>query len=257
MQITHPITLITLLVCFGITVFFLDRAKKGELPELRKMPIIEAIDEAIGRATEMGRPIMFTPGLTSLEEARSDQTLAGLSILRYVCRKAAIQGCRMIIGCARASIVPIAEDISRMACREVGKPEAAKLQDVEYLSEQQFAYAAAYVGRMHRERAASNIFVGSHKAESLIFAMAGHSAGCYQIGGTAVWSQIAFIVPTCDYSLIAEELMAAGAYLSQEPEQLATINSHDVLRFMGAFILIIGVILTLFGIPIGTILVGG
>jgi len=257
MELNHPATLVILLISFGITMFFWNKVKQGKIPALRDMPVINAINEAIDRATEMGKPVIFTPGLSSLEGADAYQTLAGLSILRYISRKAAAQDTRLIVGCSKATIVPVAEDIIQTACREVGKPEAAKLQEVDYLSDQQFAYAAAYIGRMHREKAASNIFTGTLWAESLIFAMAGHSAGCYQVGGTAVWTQMAYIVPVCDATLLGEELMAVGAYLSGEIQQLATIASHDVLRLIGIITLIASVILTCFGVPAKAILWGG
>ena len=47
----------------AIVYYYLRRARAGlPIPEIRKIPGLEAVDEAIGRATEMGRPVHFTPG---------------------------------------------------------------------------------------------------------------------------------------------------------------------------------------------------
>ncbi|MCS7065862.1 MAG: hypothetical protein NZL85_06240, partial [Fimbriimonadales bacterium] len=40
------------------------RAKAGAQLYIRRIPGLDAIDEAIGRSTEMGRPVTMIPGLT-------------------------------------------------------------------------------------------------------------------------------------------------------------------------------------------------
>ncbi|MEM3714257.1 MAG: DUF6754 domain-containing protein [Nitrososphaeria archaeon] len=254
----HPLTLLLLIIAFGISYYNIMRAKTGKLPLLkRKIPAVDAIEQAVGRATELGRPIIFTPGLSSLETIDAPQTLAGLSILSYVSKLAAKTKTPIFVGVSKATILPLAQEIVKMACLEAGVPEAVETQHVEYLSDQQFAYAAGYIGIMAREKAVSNIFTGTLWAESLIFAESGHAAGCFQIGGTAVWTQMAFIVPTCDFVLLGEELMAAGAILSNEPEQISTIVSHDYLRLIAVAIILAAFALILLNVNVLSYLMGG
>jgi uncharacterized membrane protein (DUF485 family) len=254
----HPLTIAILALAFIISYYNIRRAKIGALPTLRrKIPAVDAIEQAVGRATELGRPIIFTPGLSSLETIDAPQTLAGLSILSYVSKLAAKTKTPIFVGVSKATILPLAQEIVKMACLEAGVPEAVETQHVEYLSDQQFAYAAGYIGIMAREKAASNIFTGTLWAESLIFAEAGHAAGCFQIGGTAVWTQMAFIVPTCDFVLLGEELMAAGAILSNDPEQISTIVSHDFLRLIAIALVLIAFALTLLKVPVLSYINGG
>ena len=75
-----------LLLIFSLAIlFFIYRAKKGRLPSFRKIAGLDAIQEAVGRATEMGRPVHFTTGMGFLVQGgEAAQTLAGISVLGYI-----------------------------------------------------------------------------------------------------------------------------------------------------------------------------
>jgi hypothetical protein len=47
--------------------------------------------------------------------------------------------------------------------------------------------------------------------------------------------------------MIGEEAVAAGAYLSQEPAQLASIRTQDIYKFIGIGLILLGWILTTVG----------
>ncbi len=54
-----------ILVC-GAILLHIQKAKSGKKYQLRPMPALDAIDEAIGRAVEMGRAVHYTPGVGNL-----------------------------------------------------------------------------------------------------------------------------------------------------------------------------------------------
>ena len=63
------------------------RARQGvKIPAIYKVAGLDAMDEAIGRCTEMGRPVHFSPGIGNVQNA---QTLAAMSILGYVAKQCA------------------------------------------------------------------------------------------------------------------------------------------------------------------------
>jgi len=70
-------TVICIIIFFIVT--YLIRKKGPGM--IRKVAGLAAVDEAIGRATEMGRSILFVPGIQDLDDI---QTIAGLSILNRV-----------------------------------------------------------------------------------------------------------------------------------------------------------------------------
>ncbi len=86
---------VTQLVFCIVLVLYITKARAGrELPTIRRVSGLDALDEAIGRATEMGRPVHFSPGISDVNEA---QTMASMAILDYVARKSARNDVPLII----------------------------------------------------------------------------------------------------------------------------------------------------------------
>ena len=229
--------IISILIIF-ISIYL---TKTGTIkPKIRRLAGIDAIDEAIGRATELGRPVHYTVGLGNISNV---QVIAGLSICRYVARKCAEYGVRFLFTFRNPQVQPVAMDLIKEAYMEAGKPEEFRPEDVMWLSDRQFSFATGVMGLVLRERVAANLLLGYFAAESLIFAEAGFRVGAIQIAGTTNSYQIPFFVTTCDYTLISEELIVAGAYISKEPEQVGTIFGQDMIRLISLILMIIGSIL--------------
>lgn len=226
------------------------RARGGKEFFIRRLAGMEAIDEAVGRATEMGRPVHFSPGISSLSEDTAAQTLAGLAVLGYVARLAAKYDTELIVTNRMAEILPITEEVVRQSYLSEGKPEKYNPDNVIFLSDEQFAYAAGCMGLMAREKVAANIMMGAFWAESLIFAEGGFAAGSIQVAGTANTHQIPFFIAACDYCLIGEELFAAGAYLSQDPMQVAGIKLQDWGKLAALLLIIVGTVATTCNWPV-------
>ena len=69
-----------ILLCFVVE-YFIDVAKSGEEIYMRPIAAIKAMEEAVGRATEMGTPVLYVPGISSLDQI---DTISGLTILGHV-----------------------------------------------------------------------------------------------------------------------------------------------------------------------------
>lgn len=234
------------LIIVGIGIYL---TTKGMLkPKVRRLAGIEALDEMIGRATELGRPVHFTVGIGSISDA---QVIAGLSIASYVARKCAELDVRFLFTFSSPSVQPVAMDLIKEAYLEAGKPEAFTPENVMWLSDRRFSFATGAMGLILREKVAANMLLGSFAGESLILAEAGYRAGAIQIAGTTNSLQLPFFVVACDYTLISEELITAGAYLSREPRQIGTILGQDYIRIIGLVLMGIGAIL--YGIGIETL----
>lgn len=216
--------LIWAIVFCATTLITVQMSRRGTNFYIRPLGGINAIDEAIGRATEMGKPILFVPGL---HEAGDVPTIAALSILGRVAKKVAEYQSRLIVPCYYSMVMVVAREVVKSAYTEAGRPDAYREQDVFYVTQEQFAYVAAINGIMLRERPATNFYLGAFFAESLVLAETGFQAGSIQIAGTDQPIQIPFFVAACDYTLIGEELYAAAAYLSNEPKQKATLKAQD------------------------------
>ncbi|MCS7364089.1 MAG: hypothetical protein NDF54_01455 [archaeon GB-1867-035] len=229
---------ITLLILCGFILWYIMEARKGRVPKLRRLPALEAIDEAVGRATEMGRPVHVSCGSGgSIRDEWASQVLAGLSVLSYVAELCAEYDTSLIATTPVADNFPIMSEIVREAYRRKNKEESFKPDMVVYVP----GYNAASIGIMVERNIAANIMVGPFWHESVILAEVGASLGAIQIGGTATTHQLPFIVASCDYVLIGEEMFAAGAYLSRDPVQIGSIAGMDWGK-------VLAILLTLFGL---------
>jgi hypothetical protein len=214
-------------------IYFISRARSGKQLYVRKIAGLQAVEEAIGRATEMGRPILFIPGIQDMDDV---QTIAGLTILARVARTVAEYETTLNVPVSRSLVMTTARESIKEAYQAAGRPDAYNDQMVHYVTDEQFGYVAAVDGIMVRQKPATCLYMGAFFAESLIVAETGSEIGAIQIAGTAQPAQLPFFVAACDYTLIGEELFAASAYLSGEPRQLGSLKGQDVgkLLAMGA-----------------------
>ncbi len=234
----NTVTFITeLLFCIALWIV-IGRARQGlKLPYIRRVSGLDALDEAIGRATEMGRPVHFSPGISDVNEA---QTLASMAILDYVAEKTAQHDVPLLVSTNKVIVHSLSEEIVKNAYLKQQKLDSFNPDNVRYLSDNQFGYATGVTGILRRERAATNILIGAFWAESLIFAQTGYEIGAIQIAGTANTHQIPFFVAACDYCLIGDEIYAASAYLSRESVLLGSLIASDYVKMLIIAVLIVG-----------------
>jgi hypothetical protein len=220
-------------------------AKKGKTLFIRKIPGLDAVEEAVGRATEMGRPVLFIPGIDELDQM---DTIAGVSILGRVSKITAQYETPLMVPVRYPLVYAAAQEVVEQSYIEMEKKDAYEKDMVRYVAGEQFAFTATVNGYMMREKPATNIFMGAFFAESLLLAETGNAAGSIQIAGTARPEQLPFFIAACDYTLMGEELFAASAYLSHEPIMLGGLKGQDLMKLIIVAAIIIGVILVTFGI---------
>lgn len=232
-----PLFIITIIFC-GSVIYWIYRARSGLPLQIRKIAGLEAVDEAVGRATEMGRSILFIPGIQDMNEI---QTIAGLTVLSRVAKIAAEYGAKVEVPTSRSLVMTAARETVQAAFLTAGRPESYNQDLVYYVTDEQFGYVAYVQGMMVREKPAACFYMGAFFAESLILAETGNTIGAIQVAGTAMPAQLPFFVAACDYTLIGEEFFAASAYLSGEPDQLGSLKGQDIGKIIVAAGIIIGV----------------
>ncbi len=218
------------IVAFAITVFYCIARAKVKLPNMRRIEALEAIQEAVGRSTEMGRPVHYSTGIGAVTNEFAPQTLAGLQILSYTSRLCASYGCDIINTVMQPLVFPLSQEMVRQGYTDAGKSDAYREDMVRFISPVQFAYAAGTMDLIRREKVGANIEIGAFYAEALLIAEAASTVGAIQIGGTARMYQLQYFVVACDYTLIGEEMYAADAYLSKDPVALGCIRAQDMAK---------------------------
>jgi len=211
---------------------------------MRPIAGLKAVDEAIGRATEMGKPILYSAGRGTMQRPA---TIASMNILSSVVEKVAEYNVPLIFPNNDPVAMAVAQEVAYEAYSRAGHPDNFNPDNIFFVTDSQFGYAAAVDGIMLRERPATNLFFGTFEAESLILAETGNSIGAIQIAGTDSSIQMSFFVVACDFVLIGEELFAASGYLSQDPQVLGSLKGSDYSKLVIVAVMIIGVLLLIFG----------
>ena len=230
--------LVFVIVFSAVVLLYTRWAKQGKLLFVRKISGIDAVEEAVGRATEMGKPVLFIPGLQELDDI---ETIAAISILGRVARITAQYEIPLVVPVRYPLVLAAGQEVVEQAYNELGKQDVYNKDIVRYVAGEQMAFTSAVNGLMMRERPAANIFMGAFFAESLLLAETGNAAGSIQIAGTDQVAQLPFFIVACDYTLIGEELYAASAYLSNEPTLLGSLKAEDWGKAVFIILAILGV----------------
>lgn len=215
------------------------RAQDGNM-YIRRIAGLNAIDEAIGRATEMGKPVLMVPGIGDLNAI----SVQALNIFAHVSRTAARFANPIILCCGNAAVFTVAQEIIRDAYQQEDLPERFDPDSVRFLSDRQFAFAAATAGTILREQAAATFFLGEFFAESLIFAETANSVGAIQVAGSTQNTQTPFFIAACDYVLIADEFYAASAYLTRQPVLVGSLTGQDWAKVLILVSIVFGTLVT-------------
>ncbi|MDD5560323.1 DUF6754 domain-containing protein [Candidatus Methylomirabilis sp.] len=238
-----------MLLFSAIVLIAIAQAKRHPHIFLRRIPGLDAVEEAIGRATEMGRPILY---LTGSDDMSSLSTIAATVILGQVAKKSAAYDTQLQVPHRDPIVMAICQEIVKESYLEAGRPDAYRDDSNFFITNDQFSYTAAVNGIMLRDRPAANFFMGFYYAEALLLAETGAGTGAIQIAGTDADLQLPFFITTCDYTLIGEELYAASAYLSREPVLVGTLRGQDLGKAFLLFSILIGTILATIGGLVGT-----
>ncbi len=231
--------LVTSLLIVAIVIATIVLARRRDM-YIRPIAGLRAVDDAIGRATEMGRPILYVSGLTGVGDIA---TIAAMLILGHLAKRTAAYETPILVPCNDPLVMAVQREIVHEAYLEAGKPDAYDPDNIYYVTDSQFGYVAAVDGIMLREKPAANFFMGFFFAESLILAETGATTGAIQIAGTDADTQLPFFITSCDYTLMGEELYAAGAYLSRDPILLAQLKGQDLGKIAIFAMLLLGTLL--------------
>jgi hypothetical protein len=235
-----------LVLTFVLTVYYMSG---GRRPYIRRVAGLDAIEDAVGRSTEMGKPVVGSYGWAF--GSFDYWTVAGLRILAHIAKLCAENNTRLIVptgGSTGSFIVrPVAVEVVKNAWEAAGRPEGFNENDMPFLSGSQFAMGSGYAGILLTERPGSMILAGSSAADAMMIAETSNQVGAITITSPTYIGNVAALACASDYVMIGEEAIAAGSFLSQDPAQLASIRTQDIFKFIGIGLIILGWVLSAVG----------
>ncbi|MCH8274737.1 MAG: hypothetical protein IH851_08100 [Armatimonadetes bacterium] len=228
----------TILLVVAFILYNIVRAGRGKGVTIRRIPGLDQIDEAVGRATEVGRPILMVPGLGVLDGI----TVQAITIFSSIVRTAVRFGTPIRLLNYDGAVYAVAQEIVRDVYLSEGVPEQFDPDSVRFVSDRQFAFAAGVAGVIQREKVAATFFMGAFYAESIIMAENANMVGAIQVAATTQFIQTPFFIATCDYVLLGDEFYAASAYLGRQPVLLGSLVGADWAKMVFVMFVLIAAI---------------
>ncbi len=231
---------VLMIVSCILAYIFMYLGKKKEF-KLRDIPGVTAFEEAVGRCTEMGRPMFLTDGhkLTLKLFGRTGGSMvAGQTILRYVCGLCARNKVPVYLSVGQEELVPLANANMYEAFLTGAAPELYNAENIRFYPHQSYGYGT--VALIDTIKPGALIYIGSVYLEAIMFAESGMSLGAIQIAAQDVEPSFFFI--TCDHTMLGEEMYAATAQLSGDRSQIGSIVGVDFMKIATLIIIIVGVV---------------
>jgi len=243
-----------LVIMFGSVYFYMWRAQQNKpLPKIRTIPATLAIEEGVGRSLEMGKPVHYSMGSDGapLSSSGMGTTIASLAVLRYTTTLVAKYGVRMVMHLpSQGEAIPLIEGSIRESYVEAGKPELFQRGDMHYYGYLTAAFAPGVYESFSRDKVGLFIHAGTVITYEIPVLEAAKIHEAIVIGGTPRWTATYIFAIACDHMFIGEELLAAGAALSDNKYLTSGLASEEWWKFLAVGMLILGVLLKIVGVDV-------
>ncbi len=240
-----------LLVLFVILIlFFSDRVQKEHIPILRPIPAFDVLKMLVARAIEAGSTLHFSLGTGGIANQTTADTLAGLTVLDYVLDQTAAAGVSPIVTVADPALMVLAQDRLRQAHQADYGGTTDISTEVRWLSTNPAAYAAGVMDILDIENLEGNIMLGHFGDEYLLIGELANRKrpAIMTVAGVSDPNILPYVYATSPQGLWAEEMFAAGAYLTKKPIHIGSLLAQDTIRWVISSVILGGVLLKAFGI---------
>ncbi len=228
------VALLLIVIALGAVVTYVASRRRVKT---RKVEGTELIESSVKEAAELGRPVLFVPGLDWIGAA---DTLAAMAILRHVAALCVKYGAKIIVANADPTVLQVTEEVVKKTYADAGKSNLYTADSVRFIAGRQFALAAGVMGLIQRDRPAFNVFVGYFTAEALQIAEMGRMVAKTQVGGTSNFDQLPFFLATCDSTLLGGDLYAAEAYFEGSQQKISALVGQDVGKVIAIILILAG-----------------
>jgi hypothetical protein len=206
------------------------RVRKGKRYVFRRIPAFDALSGLFGMAAEDGKTVHLALGDSGISDAHTAVVSSGLVVLRYLAEQGASLGTAPTVTVADPTLMVVAQDILLRAYQRKGMAAYYSSTDVHMVAPDPTAYAIGAQNAINDEDVAANVMVGHFGEEYLLLGEASAQRDIDQMVGTDDLNAHPFVVSTTDRALMGEEVFAAGAYLTERPEHIASLRLQDILR---------------------------
>jgi hypothetical protein len=205
--------------------------------KLRMIPTVEASIEAVRVATEKGTPVLFDTGWTGANFWGNSTGLttlcfvpATLELLKAMSVEAGRLDVRIITGTRNPVYALMSRDFMEAGYAMSGHPDRFNPEDINFYPDNT-ALIISDVELVHRFNIGAAVMIGGHSQTSnIVVYEALATTGAMLVAGE-IWPNDNSMAALCaDYLSFAEENVAIGAYLTDDPVPKAILAGEDILK---------------------------
>jgi len=247
-ELTTLLAVIVLVFAPLLLWWFTLRVRKGVRYAFRRIRAFDALRGVFARAAENGKTVHLALGSSGIADAHTAIVSSGLAMLRHLADQGASLGTSPTVTVADPALLIVAQDTLRRAYEKRGRSASYSSTDVRLIAPDPAAYAIGAQDVVDDEAIAANAMIGHFGQEYLLVGEAGAQRDLPQMVGSDDLDAQPFLVATTDRALLGEEAFAAGAYLTERPEHIASLRLQDILRLAVVVVILGGVLIkTLLG----------
>jgi hypothetical protein len=244
------LSLIILLVGFGLVIFFAATGRNRPGRMLRDIPAFTRLRQAVGLAVEAGTRLHVSIGRGAITSEQSAPAFAGLTLLTRVARAASFSDRPPVATSGDGALTILSQDTLRGAYRVLGLDAQYDPNSGQLTGLTPFSYAAGTMPIIRDEQVSTNVLVGSFGSEVGLIADAADRSASLTVGGTDNLSGQAVLYASVQETVIGEEVFAGGAYLGAGLLHEASLHAQDILRWLVIVLILVGAALKLVGIDL-------
>jgi len=247
-SITNFLSILFILLCLGLILFYLLSDRRREKINLRSIQAFTHFRRDVDLAVEAGKRLHISLGRGNINDLQGGSAFIGLTILDR-CARAASNSDRPPVTTSGDGVITIlSQDTLRSTYRSLATEERYDPTNARLTGLTPMAYAAGAMPAIHDEQISANIFAGHFGTEIALLTEAGERSRSLTVAGSDSIPAQAVLYATSDEALLGEELYAAGAYLGAGSAHSASLRMQDILRWVLVVAIMIGAIVKLFGI---------
>jgi len=247
-----------LLILLGSSLYYMNKASRGEqLPNIRMIPAVAAIEEGVGRSLELDKPVHFGMSGTGgrLYDAQAANNVAAFMILLYVAKLSARYGAKLIVHMpGYTESIAVIQGLVRQAYFEEGVPETLDSNaDLRYYGRTTTTLSQSIAISYARDGVGLNVLVGKWSSDCVAPLESSIREDGFNVGGTGTWIMTYAFAMMSDYFLLGQELFAASAKVSGNEYMISSVISEDIGKAFIIAIMVVGLILSAVGVDVASL----
>jgi hypothetical protein len=242
------LSLIFILLCLGLILFFFFSDRKRPKINLRDIQAFRHIRREVDLAVEAGKRLHISLGRGNIHDTQGGAALIGLTILDCSARAASNSDRPPMVTSGDGVLNILSQDTLQFTYQSLAAEQRYDPTNARLAGLTPMAFAAGCLPIIHDEHVSANIFAGHLGAEVALLTEAGERTSSLTVAGTDSIHAQAVLFATSDEPLLGEELYAAGAYLGSGVAHTASLRMQDIMRWVLLVAIILGAFLNLVGI---------